>query len=118
MVRQFIRLEPDYLHLAISTNITSAQLAAVRELYRDAIQQRDALVPEVRKLMSGQREENQAEGEKLQAKAMAIPAAVEEKLKKILTPGQARQISARKMANLTSFMQHGRSKPPKTHLPD
>jgi hypothetical protein len=113
MLRQFIRLEPDYLHLAISSNITTAQFESLRVLYRDAIQQRDALVPEVRKLMSGQREENQAEGEKLQAKAMAIPAAVEEKLKKILTPGQARQFSAWQMAELPSFMRQGRSKPPK-----
>jgi hypothetical protein len=113
MLRQFIRLEPDYFHLSTSTNITTAQFESLRELYRGAIQQRDALVPEVRKLMSGQGQENQAEGEKLQAKAMAIPASLEQKLKKILTPAQARQFLAWQMAELPSFMRHGRSKPPK-----
>src|SRR5262245_29111789 len=113
MLRQFIRLEPDYLHLATSSNITTTQFESLRELYRDAIQQRDALVPEVRKMMSGQRQENQAEGERLQAKAMAIPAAVEEKLKRLLTPAQARQFFAWQTAELPPFMRHGRSKPPK-----
>lgn len=113
MLRQFIRLEPDYLHLAVSSNVTAAQFESLRALYRDAIQQRDALVPEVRKLMSGPREGNQAEGDKLQAKAMAIPAAVEERLKKILTPAQARHFAAWQLAELPPFMRHGRSKPPK-----
>jgi hypothetical protein len=112
MLRQFIRLEPDYLHLATSTNVTSTQLAAARELYRDAIQQRDALIPEVRKMMSNQREEDQGEGEKLQAKAQAIPAALDKKLKQTLTPAQARQLSAWQMAEQPPFMRHGRSKPP------
>ena len=113
MLRQFIPLEPDYLHLATGTNITGAQFERLRDLYRDAIEQRDALVPEVRKLMNGQQQENQAEGEKLQAKAMAIPAAVEQKLKQILTPAQARQFAAWHTAEMPPFMRHGRSKPPK-----
>jgi hypothetical protein len=113
MLRQFIPLEPHYLHLATSTNITTAQFESLRELYRDAIQHRDALVPEVRKVMSSQGEQNQAEGEKLQAKAMAIPAAVDEKLKKILTRAQAKQFAAWRMEDMPSFMRHGRDKPPK-----
>jgi len=113
MLRQFIPLEPHYLHLATSTNITTAQFQSVRELYRGAIQQRDALVPEVRKVMSGQGGQNQAEGDKLQAKAMAIPAAVDEKLRKILTPAQARQFAAWQLEDMPSFMRHGRNKTPK-----
>jgi len=112
MLRQFISLEPDYLHLAISTNITPAQLGGLCELYRDSIQQRDALIPEARKVMGNQRPENQDEGEKLQAKAEAIPVAVEKKLRRILTPGQARQFFAWQMAEQPPFMRHVRSKPP------
>jgi len=116
MLRQFIRLEPDYLHLGTSSNITSLQFAAIRELYRDAIQQRDALIPEVRKLMSNQGGDNQGEGEKLQAKAQAIPIALDQKLKKILTLAQARQFSIWQLADLPSFMRHGRGKPPEPAL--
>jgi len=65
MLRQFIRLEPGYLHLATMTNVTATQLMGVRDLYRDSIQQRDALVPELRKLMSNQRPDDQ-EGGKFQ----------------------------------------------------
>jgi hypothetical protein len=111
MLRQFIRLEPDYLHLATITNITAPQLVAVREIYRDAIQQRDALIPDVQKMMSNQREERQAEGEKLQTRALAIPVAVEKKLKQTLTPAQARQFSAWQAAEQPSFMRHSRKKP-------
>jgi hypothetical protein len=112
MLKQFIRLEPDFLHLATSTNLTAEQLAGIRELYLDAIQKRDALVPELGKLMSQQRQDNQGEGEKFQAKAEAIPAAVEKKLKQTLTPAQVRQFSAWQMAEQPSFMHHSRSKPP------
>jgi len=111
MLRQFVRLEPDYLHLAASTNISAAQLAGLRDVYRDAIQQRDALLPEVRKMMSNPGQ-NQAEGEKLQARAMAIPTEVDKKLKQSLTAAQTRQLLAWKSADQPAFMRHARTRPP------
>jgi hypothetical protein len=112
MLRQFIRLEPDYLHLAASTNINSTQMLALREVYRDAIKQRDDLIPEVRKMMSNQGRENQEEGQKLQAKAEAIPAAVDKKIGLTLTATQLRQLSAWRLAGQPSFMRHTRTKLP------
>ncbi len=110
MLRQFVRLEPDYLHLATSTNVTTAQLADMCELYRDAIEQRDALLPDVRKLMSNPGDQNQAEGQQLQAKAEAIPAAVDKKLRQILTPAQSRQVLAWKASEQPPFVGHARTK--------
>lgn len=118
MLRQFVRLEPDYLHLATSTNVTTAQLAGVCKLYRDAIEQRDALLPEVRKLMANRGEQNQEEGQKLQAKAEAIPAGVDKKLKQILTPVQSRQFLAWKASEQPPFMRHARTRVPEPVLGD
>jgi hypothetical protein len=112
MIRQFIPLESEFLHLAISTNITDSQMAEATQLYRDAVQTRDALIPRLAKMMSGNREENQADGEKLQAEAVAIPAKVEAKLKAILTPAQARQFSAWQISQQPPFMRRDRGKPP------
>jgi hypothetical protein len=112
MLRQFIRLEPGYLHLAVNTNLTAAQLTAIREVYRNGIEQRDALIPDLRKLMSGRREENQEAGQKLQATAEAIPTDVEKKLRQILTPAQIRVFSAWQLADQPPFMRHGRTKSP------
>ena len=84
--------------------MSSAQLVGMCELYRDAIEQRDALLPDVRKLMSNPRDQNQAEGQQLQAKAEAIPAAVDKKLKQILTPAQSRQFLAWRASEQPPFM--------------
>ena len=118
MLRQFVRLEPDYLHLATGTNLTGGQLAEVRDLYRDAILQRDGMVPDVRRLMSNPRGEDQAEGQKLQAKAEGISAGVDKKLKQFLPPAQARQFLAWKASEQPPFMRHARSKPPEPVLGD
>ncbi|MCK6500196.1 MAG: CotH kinase family protein, partial [Nitrospira sp.] len=116
MLRQFIPLESEFLHLAVSTNINDSQLAEAGRLYRDAIQTRDALIPRLARLMTGNQEENRADGEKFQAEAFAIPANVEAKLKTILTPRQARQFSAWQMSQQPPFMRRGRSTPPEPAL--
>ena len=118
MLREAIRLEPDYLFLATSTNLTAAQMTEVREIYRNGIEQRDALLPEVRKLMSNRGPQNPEEGQKLQARAMAIPAEVDKKLRQALTPGQNRQLLAWKAADQPAFMRHTRTKPPEPVLGD
>ncbi len=116
MLRQVIRLEPGYLHLAASTNVTGAQLLAIQDVYRDAIQERDALAPEVRQMMANQRAENRDAGEKLQAKAEAIPVAVEKKLRLTLTASQARQFSAWQSSDQPPFMRHSRTRTPEPVL--
>ena len=118
MLRQFIPLEPDYMHLTLSTNVSVAQVADLRALYGDAIQQRDALVPDVRKLMSSRGDQNQAEGDKLQARALSIPAALEKKLKQTLTGVQNRQFLAWKASEQPAFMRHARTKPPEPVVGD
>lgn len=112
MLRQFIPLESEFLHLAVSTNISNSQLTELSRLYRDALQTRDALVPRLAKLMSGNPKENQAEGEKLQADAFAIPASVETKMKTVLTPGQVKQFAAWQSSQQPAFRQRGRGKAP------
>jgi hypothetical protein len=116
MLRQFIRLEPGYLHLALSTNITDAQLLAIQDVYRNAIQERDALAPELRQVMGNQRQENRDAGEKLQAKAEAIPTAVEKKLRQTLTASQARQFSTWQSSDQPPFMRHARTRTPEPVL--
>src|SRR5581483_732434 len=118
MLRQFVRLEPDYLHLATRTNLTPAQVSDLRALYRDAIEQRDAMVPDVRRIMSNRDPQTQAEGEKLQAKAEGISAGVDKKLKTILTPAQSRQFLAWKSSEPPPFMRHARTKPVEPALGD
>jgi hypothetical protein len=110
VLRQFIRLEPGYLHLALSPNIASNQLVAIREVYRDAIQERNGLVPELRQLMSNQAQDRNEAGQKFQEKAMAMPAEVAKKLKKTLTASQASQFSGWETSDQPSFMRHARTK--------
>jgi CotH protein/lamin tail-like protein len=118
MLRQFVRLEPDYLHLAISTNVSEAQIGDLRTLYRDAIEQRDAMIPDVRRLMGNRDPQTQAEGEKLQAKAEGISSGVDKKLKQVLSPAQSRQFLAWKSSEQPPFMRHARTKPVEPVLGD
>jgi hypothetical protein len=115
MLRQFIRLEPGYLHLAANTNLTTVQLLAIRDVYREAIEQRDAMAPDLQRLMSN-RDNNQQEGEKFQAKAEALPGVVEKKLRQTLTSPQARQFAAWQLSQQPPFMRHTRTKSPEPVL--
>ncbi|MBL9140040.1 MAG: CotH kinase family protein [Verrucomicrobiales bacterium] len=116
MLRQFIPLESEFLHLAVTTNINDSQLADAARLYRDAIQTRDALIPRLAKLMSANQEESRADGEKFQAEAFAIPGSVEGKLKAILTPAQAKKFTAWQLSQQPPFMRRTRAKPPEPAL--
>jgi hypothetical protein len=116
MLRRIIRLEPAYLHLALNTNLSPTQLARVRDVYQAALQQRDALVPKVRKLMTGQRDGNGADEEDLQTQAFAIEPAVDQKLKTVLAPAVARQFAAWRLADAPPFMRKGGAKPTEAAL--
>jgi hypothetical protein len=116
MLRQFIRLEPAYLHLALNTNLTAGQLTAIRDIYRTGIQERDSLVPQLRKLMAAGPNGAGPEGEDFQGKAMAIEPGVDQKLRGVLTPAQERQFAAWRQADAPPFMRKGGPKPTEAAL--
>ena len=107
MLRRFIRLEPAYMHLSLTTNLNNSQLDSVRTIYKGAMEERAALVPMLRKLMAGPQNQDSPEGEDLQGKAMAIEPAAEQKLRAVLTPAQAREFAAWRMADAPPFMRKG-----------
>jgi hypothetical protein len=112
MLRQFLRLEPAYFYLSTHTEVTAAQFASVREVYRNAIQQRDALAKEV-PAFTGPPMGEDDKREEFQAKLEAVGADVERKLKEMLTPGQARQLAAWRAREQPGFMRRGAAKAPK-----
>lgn len=90
-----LRLEPAYLFLSTQPNLTSAQFAAVRDIYREALAQREALPKDIPgglgmpMMMGG----GDPRLEQMQAKVEAVGAGVDKKLKQVLTPRQARDLA-------------------------
>lgn len=112
MLRQFIRLEPAYLHLSMLTNLTTTQLAGVQDAYREAIQQRDALAVQAARFMGPPMDGDDGR-EDLRAKLEAIEPAVEQRLQGTLTPGQLGAFAAWREQNQPDFMgPRGGSEPP------
>lgn len=112
MLRQFIRLEPAYFHLSTRTNLSPAQLTTIRDAYRDAIQQRDALAEKAPRFMGPPMgEDNDRAG--FQAQLEAIEPAVERRLQGTLTPPQMREFAAWRQQDQPEFMGfRGGGKPP------
>jgi hypothetical protein len=111
MLRQFIRLEPAYAHLTLNTNIDAAKWVALRLPFQAAMQEREALLPQLRKLMGGPRDQDSREGEDLEGRAMAIEPRLDRKLTTLLTSAQAREFAGWRQADAPPFMGKGGPKP-------
>lgn len=104
MLRQFIRLEPSFLHLSLSSNLPASQIATVRSVFVTALQERQALLPLLQKMMSSDRNEQNQEGDDLESKAMAIEPSVDQKLKSLLTGPQFREFLTWRLGEMPPFL--------------
>ncbi|HAM72467.1 MAG TPA: hypothetical protein DCM86_12565, partial [Verrucomicrobiales bacterium] len=114
MLRQFIPLEAGYMHLGLAARLEPSQAAAVRNVYATAFQEREALVPLLKKVMGGPQNGPSQEGEDLQARAMALEPSVDAKLKGVLSPSQSREFLAWRIAQMPPFMRKGLPKLPES----
>ena len=106
LLQQVLPLEPAYFYLATRDDITDAQLTSLREIYREAIQQRDALSSEARILMSGD-----GDREGVMSKFNVLQSGVNDKLRSVLKSSQMGRLTVWRERHQTDIMGGGDAKP-------
>ena len=108
ILRQILPFETAYCYITTRPNTTPAQFTTLRDIYRDAIQQRDALSPKVRAAMNN----DEGQRDQLMAKFQEMQGAMDQKLQTALTPEQARQWETWRAQNQSDVMGRGRNQAP------
>ena len=106
LLQQVLPLEPAYFYLATRDEITEAQLTSLREIYREAIQQRDSMSSEARVFMSGD-----GDREGVMAKFDALQTGVNAKLRAVLNSSQMGRLTAWRERDQPNVMGRGGAKP-------
>ena len=94
MLRQSLPLEAAYYYLATQTNIALAQLTLLRDLYREALQGRNAFLAEAAEFGGPPMRDRNDGREEFEAKVQAFGTSLDKKLKALLTPQQTKQLAA------------------------
>jgi hypothetical protein len=108
ILRQILPFEAAYLHLATRTNVPPDQFNTLRDIYREAIGQRNELAPDIRAAMSN----NEGQRDQLMTKIQDMQGALEKKLEAALSPEQSREWNSWRAENQRGFMGPGRRQPP------